>query len=186
VGTQLSLPLEVPAPPALREQAPWERLVADYASIGMTLADHPMALLREDLDERVVTSEGVGRLRDGARVEVAGIVVARQRPATARGVTFMLLEDERGCTNLVVPPPVYERHRLAVRTAPFIKATGRVERREGVQNVVASSLEPLSRPDLPAADVRQIDSPAERQTDRQVADLGAVLPAAHSFGRRGR
>jgi error-prone DNA polymerase len=186
VGTQLSLPLGVPAAPALREQTPWERLVADYASIGMTLADHPMALLREELDDRVVTSEGVWRLRDGARVEVAGMVVARQRPATARGVTFMLLEDERGCTNLVVPPPVYERHRLAVRTAPFLKASGRVERREGVQNVVASSLEPLSRPDLPAADVRHIEPPAERETGRALADLGAVLPAAHSFGRRGR
>ena len=119
------------------------------------------------------------------------MVVARQRPATARGVTFMLLEDERGCTNLVVPPPVYERHRLAVRTAPFIRASGRVERREGVQNVVASSLEPLSRPDLRAADVRHIEPPAEREQaerplGRDVADLGAVLPAAHSFGRRGR
>jgi error-prone DNA polymerase len=185
-GTQLALPLEVPAPPSLREQTPWERLVADYGSIGMTLGEHPMALLREDLDGSVVTSEGLWKLPDGAGVEVAGMVVARQRPATARGVTFMLLEDERGCINLVVPPPVYERHRLAVRTAAFVMAIGRVERREGVQNVVVSGLEQLSRPDLPAAEVRHIEPPAERETGRDVADLGAVLPAAHSFGRRGR
>jgi error-prone DNA polymerase len=145
----------------------------------------------------VVTSESLWKLRDGASVEVAGMVVARQRPATARGVTFMLLEDERGCINMVVPPAVYERHRLAVRTAPFVRARGRVERREGVQNVVVSGLEPLSRPDLPAAEIRQIEPPAERETGRDdavaagaqragLADLGAVLPAAHSFGRRGR
>ena len=54
---------------------------------------------------------------------VAGLVVARQRPATAKGVTFMLLEDEWGTINLIVPPPVYERHRLVVRAEPFVLAT---------------------------------------------------------------
>ena len=62
---------------------------------------------------------------------VAGLVVARQRPATAKGVTFMLLEDEWGTINLIVPPPVYQRHRLAVRAEPFVLATGRLERRDG-------------------------------------------------------
>jgi error-prone DNA polymerase len=118
------------------------------------------------------------------------MVVARQRPATAHGVVFMLLEDERGCVNVVVPPPVYERHRLEVRTAAFVKVSGRVERWDGVQNVVATRLEALHRPDLPGAEVRHIEPPSERETGRDaepsLADVGAVMPAAHSFGRRGR
>jgi error-prone DNA polymerase len=191
-GTQLALPLASPQAPPLRTQTPWERLVSDYASTGMTLGAHPMSLLREDLGEGIVVSEELWEVRDGAAVECAGMVIARQRPATARGVTFMLLEDERGCVNVIVPPPVYERHRLEVRTAAFVLVSGNVERREGVQNLVASRLERLSRPDLPAAEVRQIEPPAERGRDPArdaeptLADLGAVMPAAHSFGRRGR
>ena len=98
----------------------------------------------------------------------------------------MLLEDEWGMTNVVVLPPVYERHRLLVRTAGFVSISGRLERRDGVVNVVAERLSELERPDLPLAEVRTIEPPADRETGRQIADLGAVLPAAHSFGRRGR
>jgi DNA polymerase III alpha subunit len=103
-------------------------------------------------------------------------------------VVFMLLEDELETINVIVPPPVYERHRLVVRTASFVRITGRMERREGTLNVVASALESLSRPALPAADVHHIEPPQERETGRDaaVADLAAALPAAHSFGRRGR
>jgi error-prone DNA polymerase len=188
-GVQLTLPLPVPAGPSLREQTPWEQVVAEYASVGIALEHHPMKLLREELPDRVVSSAGVERVPDGSAVEVAGMVVARQRPATARGVVFMLLEDELGTTNVIVPPPVYERHRLIVRTASFASVTGRLERREGTLNVVASALAPLSRPDLPVAEVRHIEPPRERETGRdqaELADLDAVLPAAHSFGRRGR
>ena len=80
---------------------------------------------------------------------MAGLVVARQRPATAKGVTFMLLEDERGTINLIVPPPVHDRFRLAVRTEPLVLATGRLERREGTTNVLVDRIERLERPDLP-------------------------------------
>ena len=59
------------------------------------------------------------------------MVVARQRPETAKGIVFMLLEDERGIVNLIVPPPVYERHRALVRAAPLLRAKGKLERREG-------------------------------------------------------
>jgi DNA polymerase III alpha subunit len=102
----------------------------------------------------------------------------------------MLLEDEFGMTNVVVLPPVYERHRLTVRTAGLVSISGRLERREGVVNVVADRIHELQRPDLPLAEVRALEPPVERETGREqgkeVADLGAVLPAAHSFGRRGR
>jgi len=192
---QLSLPLPIPAAPSLRELDSWERLVADYASTGIAIAEHPMSLLRPGLEQQVRTSADLDRAPDRGRLKVAGMVVARQRPATARGVVFMLLEDELGTINVVVPPPVYRRDRLAVRTASFAVVSGRLERRERVMNVVASSVRPLLVPDGVRADVRHIEPPAERETGRPVdaqdeaqdaADLAAVMPAAHSFGRRGR
>ncbi len=183
---QLALPLPVPDAPALKQQSSWERLTADYAATGMSLAQHPLALMRPELDPATVTSADLTRVPDGSQILIAGMTVARQRPATAKGVVFMLLEDEWGMTNVVVLPPVYERHRLLVRTAGFVSIRGRLERREGVVNVVADSLGELERPDLPLAEVRHIEPPAERETGRKMSELGAVLPAAHSFGRRGR
>jgi error-prone DNA polymerase len=197
VPVQLSLPLPIPAAPSLRELDSWERLVADYASTGMAIAEHPMSLLRPDLDESVSSSADLGTIRNDARVEVAGMVVARQRPATAHGVVFLLLEDELGTINVVVPPPVYQRHRLVVRTASFTVVSGRLERRDRVLNVVATLLRPLATPDRLQAEVRHIEPPAHREAGRadgardaggalRAADLAAVMPAAHSFGRRGR
>jgi error-prone DNA polymerase len=194
---QLSLPLPIPAAPSLRELDSWERLVADYGSTGIAIAEHPMALLRPSLEHTVSSSVDLDRISDGRTVEIAGMVVARQRPATARGVVFMLLEDELGTINVVVPPLVYERHRLVVRTASFAQVSGKLERRAGVVNVVASAVRPLATPDQPRADVKQIEPPAVRETGRRIAgeqsaadartaDLAAVAPAAHSFGRRGR
>src|SRR4051794_432422 len=194
---QLSLPLPIPAPPTLRELDSWERLLTDYSSTGMAIAEHPMALIRPGLENGIATSADLDRLANGSFVRVPGMVVARQRPATARGVVFMLLEDEVGTVNVVVPPPVYTRHRLAVRTASFARVDGKLERREGVINVVARSVHPLATPDQPASKVRHIEPPVERETgrhgrdgdvatDQRAAELAAVAPAAHSFGRRGR
>jgi error-prone DNA polymerase len=184
-GVQLTLPLDVPEAPPLRELSDWERLVADYGSFRISIAQHPMELLREDLPDQVVTSRDLLRLRHGSRLQIAGLVVARQRPATAKGVTFMLFEDEWGTINLVVPPPVYERNRLIVRTEPFVLAAGRLEKRGGTINVVVETLRAIERPDLPRAPVRHIEPPVGRETGREAGDLRAVMPAAHSFGRRG-
>ena len=202
-GVQLSLPLEPPQPPALRELTPWERLVADYGSFRISIDQHPLALMRDDLPQGTVSSQALERLADGSEVTIAGLVVARQRPATAHGVTFMLLEDELGTINLVVAPHVYARHRLIVRTEPFVLAQGRLECRSGVINVVVKSLRALERPDLPRAEIKHIEPPVGRETGRELpveqalaaaagggsgaaADLRAVIPAGHSFGRRGR
>ena len=140
--------------------------------------------MRLDLSEDVLSSADLARVRDRARIRVAGMVVARQRPATAKGVTFMLLEDEHGPINLIVPPPVYERCRLAVRAEPIVEADGRLERREGVTNVLVSAVRRLDRPDLPLGEVRHIEPRRIWSTDEDAGDLRAVLPAAHSFGRR--
>jgi error-prone DNA polymerase len=194
-GVQLSLPLSPPQAPGLKSLTAWERLLADYGSFKISIAQHPMELLRPDLRETAASSRGLERLRHGARVSVAGLVVARQRPATAKGVTFMLLEDEFGTANLVIPPPVYKRHRLAVRAEPFVLAHGRLEKRQGTINVVVEEIRGIERPDLPLANVKHIEPPAGRETGRPdepalpaaaAGDLRAVLPAPHSFGARGR
>ena len=191
---QLSLPLPLPDAPKLRELDEWQVAVADYASTGMTLGAHPMALLRDGLDGVALNSE-LAVLPDRRAVEVAGVVVARQRPSTAKGVVFMLLEDETGVANVIVPPPVYKECRLAVRTAAYARVAGKLERQGKVVNVVATKVVPLGTPDLPQAEVRAIEP--EPHADRgglpaaepaKVAAAGAlaaVAPPAQSFGGRG-
>ncbi len=115
----------------------------------------------------VSSSAGLDGIADGGAVEVAGMVVARQRPATARGVVFMLLEDELGTINVVVPPPVYARHRLAVRTASFARVSGKLERRAGVVNVVASACVRSPRPTSRAPTSGRSSRPSERETGRR-------------------
>jgi error-prone DNA polymerase len=181
-GTQLGLPMEPPRPPELEPLGEWGKLIADYRSTGMTVEKHPMKLLRPRLDPGLASSADLKRIDHGASVEIAGMVTARQRPETANGITFMLLEDERGAVNLVVPPPVYDRHRPLVRTAPLLRARGRLERREGTVNVVVSELAPLEPKPPPSGP----SEPSPRPRERVVAELRAVAPAGHSFGRRGR
>jgi error-prone DNA polymerase len=143
-GTQLALPLELPAAPRLRSLGRWQRLIADYATSGVTVGDHAMAILRERLDvPLIVTSAQLARLPSGGAVAMAGLVIARQRPGTAKGTMFLLFEDEFGTTNLVVPKAVYERHRQLARAEPLLLARGRVERAEGVINVIVRELAAL-------------------------------------------
>jgi error-prone DNA polymerase len=166
---QLALPLDptVETPP-LREQTEWERMLADYRLTSVSVGAHPLALLRPHLDEAIFSSERLKSCRHGRRVRVAGMAVARQRPSTANGVVFMLLEDELGQMNLIVPPPVYERHRAVVRGEPLILAQGRFERRDRNMNVLVDKLESLG----PLA--------------REVAEIAVrdSLPQAHHFGHR--
>ena len=130
-GTQLSLPLEPQEGPELRALSAWERMLADYGSTGVTLREHPLELMRPALPADLSTSTDLETHPHGRRVRVAGLVIARQRPATAKGVTFMLLEDELGTINLIISPPVHDRFRLAVRSEPLVLASGRLECREG-------------------------------------------------------
>ncbi len=191
---QLSLPLSLPEAPKLRELDEWEVAVADYASTGMTLGTHPMALIRDELED-VAHNADLAVLPDRRDLEIAGVVVARQRPGTAKGVVFMLLEDETGVANVVVPPKVYTECRLAVRTASYARVSGRLERRGKVINVIASRVEPLATPDLPQAEVRSIEPEPIRETGGFPASepvrvaaagaLAAVAPAPQSFGGRG-
>jgi error-prone DNA polymerase len=201
-GTQLALPLDPHEGPELRALSAWERMLADYGSTGVTLREHPLQLMRSGLPADLSTSRELERGQHGRRVRVAGLVIARQRPATAKGVTFMLLEDELGTINLIVPPPIHDRFRLAVRAEPLVLATGRLEQREGTTNVLVDQIERLERPDLPVAQVKHIEPRRVWSTEprrvwsteprrvwstetQEEADLRAVAPAGHSFGRRG-
>jgi error-prone DNA polymerase len=131
-GTQLALPLELPAAPRLRPLSRWQKLLADYASTGVTIGDHVMAALRPCLTAHMLaTSAQLERLPQGSAVSVAGLVIARQRPGTAAGTMFLLFEDEWGTINLIVPRAVYERHRPLARAEPLLLAHGRLERTAG-------------------------------------------------------
>ena len=174
-GTQLALPLEVPAAPELRALNPWEGMVADYATTGLTLGPHPLALLRPSLTG-TVSCRDLEDLPHEARVRIGGLVVARQRPGTAKGIVFILLEDEFGTINLIVPPPVYERHRLTVRSEPLILAEGRLERLPiagGAINVYVRDLRPLVSADEDGAGVIEL---AERRAAAAAAAAGAEGP----------
>jgi error-prone DNA polymerase len=210
-GTQLALPFELQAPPRLRPLSRWQRLIADYATSETTVGDHVMAVLRERLEiPMLATSAQLGRLPKGCSVSVAGLVIARQRPSTAGGTMFLLFEDEWGTINLIVPRVVYERHRLLARAEPLLLARGRLERAQGVINVIVRELaalesfldetgRQLSEP-AAAASVHDLSerSPAPdeaiagRAAEEQAADaqigssMRAVAPAVQSFamGRR--
>src|SRR4029079_14935714 len=112
---QLALPLDpTTATPELPEPTVWERMLADYRTTNLSLGVHPMELLRAHLPAGVISSRDLENAPDRAQVAIAGMAVARQRPATANGVVFMLIEDELCPGNLIVPPYVYAKHRALV------------------------------------------------------------------------
>src|SRR5881409_3586630 len=114
-----------------------ERLLAEYAVLGFAASGHPLSLLRGALPPGVVQSDALPRVEHGALVEVAGLVVARQRPETAKGFVFVLLEDEAGMTNVIVRPDVYERYRAAIRGEPLLWVGGKLAKDDGTVNVLA-------------------------------------------------
>jgi error-prone DNA polymerase len=167
---QLALPLEPTTDiPALAAQTSWERMLADYRLTSMSVGVHPLELLRPHLPAEVVTSVDLSGLEHGAPVALAGLVIARQRPATASGVVFMLVEDEYGQVNLVVSPPVYDRYRALVRGEPLLLVRGRFERADRNRNIVVTDLASLS--------------PLARRAAND-AEVRAAMPGAHHFGGR--
>jgi error-prone DNA polymerase len=167
---QLALPLEpTAATPDLPEPTVWERMLNDYRTTSLSVGVHPLELLRSHLPRGTLSSAELREKPDRAEVQLAGLVVARQRPATANGVVFMLLEDELAQVNLIVLPQVYERFRAVVRSEPLLLVRGRYEHSDRNRNVLVSelvSLAPLAR----------------SLTDG--ADVHAALPHAHHFGHR--
>jgi len=175
-GTQLALPLELPQTPRLRALGRWQRLIADYSTSGVTIGEHALAILRGRLTvPMLATSAQLPRLPSGCQVAVAGLVIARQRPGTAKGTMFLLFEDEFGTVNLIVPQAVYERHRHLARAEPLLLARGTLERAQGVVNVIVRELAPLERFVSGGVEPRRIG-----------ASMRAAAPPVQSFaqGRR--
>jgi error-prone DNA polymerase len=169
VVKQLALPLgPTSETPDLPDLTRWERMAADYRHTSLSVGVHPLALLRPHLPPSTLTSVELHEAPHGSQVAFAGMAVARQRPATANGIVFMLLEDEHGQVNLIVPPPVYERHRAVVRGEPLLLARGRYERVERNRNIVVAGLESLASLARGVAE----------------ADVAEALPQAHHFGHR--
>ncbi len=131
--------------PALPAASAAEEISADFAATGLSVRSHPMAVVRPSLRSGTVrTARELQRMADRAQVEIAGMVIVRQRPETAAGIVFVSLEDETGIANLVLMPDVYERYRPVVRGSPFLLARGRVERNGLVVNVRVETVTPLA------------------------------------------
>jgi error-prone DNA polymerase len=204
-SVQLALPLELPQAPRLRPLGRWQKLIADYSTSGVTIGEHAMAILRPRLTvPKLLTSAQLPQLRTGSQVAVAGLVIARQRPGTAKGTMFLLFEDELGTINLIVSKAVYERHRHLARAEPLLLAKGVVECSQGVVNVIVRELAALEgvlsggiEGDAQAASTRvhrlrdrgrvQPSTAEEHAQGSEVgASMRAVAPPVQSFamGRR--
>lgn len=175
----------------LPEMGLGEHVVADYQTLRLSLKAHPMELLRSHFDRIDCKTTDVSRqLADGERVCVAGLILVRQRPGTAKGVMFMTLEDETGVANAVVWPKTFEQHRKIAMGSRLVLIRGRIQSHDGVVHVVAQTLEdhsdklallsrtdfdiPLSRADEVA---RPVAEPIPRHHPRDVR----IIPKSRDF-----
>ena len=143
--TRLELPAVPVSLPALAAPTEGEEIVADYETLGLTLRRHPLALLRERLRKRrIIPATDLLKYRNGDRIQVAGIVTCRQRPATASGVIFVTLEDETGYVNLIVWNELADRQRKELLGSRLLSASGEVQKQGRVVHVLARRLEDLS------------------------------------------
>jgi len=121
-----------------------ERLRADYGGMGLTIGPHPMSLRRGDLALRgVLRAADLPQARDGRRVRVAGMVITRQRPGTAKGFVFLTLEDETGISNVIIRPDLFDRERMTVIRQPFLLVEGVLQHQDGVLSVKAERLQAI-------------------------------------------
>jgi error-prone DNA polymerase len=171
----------------LPDMTDWERMVADYGLLGLSPSYHPLALLRRDLPPDVLSAEQVRASRDGIRVRTAGLVVCRQRPGTAKGFVFLLLEDETGLVNVVIRPDLYEAQRSTIRAEPYLCIEGTVQLHSGSLNIIAVKATPLSQltagaEALPRAPERN-HIPGNPHDPREAAsaELALATPASRDF-----
>ncbi|HSH22145.1 MAG TPA: DNA polymerase III subunit alpha, partial [Candidatus Caenarcaniphilales bacterium] len=181
----------------------WERMADEYRVLGMSLHFHPLGLMRTRLPAGMTSSRDLDTLPNGLLVRLPGLIVCRQRPATAKGITFLLLEDEFGLVNVIVYPDLYERQRLHVRATPLLIVEGRLQRLNNNTNVLATKVAPLedapfAYPRHPSdgkedpitsgnddADPRTIQlirlEAPPTEGPRRRADITAISPDAHNY-----
>ena len=118
-----------------------ERLVADFAGMSLSVGRHPMALRRDELAMRgILRAIDLRGERQGRRVRVAGMVITRQRPGTAKGFVFLTLEDETGIANIIVRPDLFARDRLTIVEEPFLIVDGVLQTQDGVTSIRAEQV----------------------------------------------
>ena len=137
--------LESDANSPLQQMTLTERVDADFRGTGLTIGKHPVAYHRVELNKlRALRAIDIRKLRDGAVVRVAGWVIVRQRPGTAKGFMFLSLEDETGVSNIIVTPQLFEKYRLELVGHPFLLIEGALQNQDNVISVKASHVQPLS------------------------------------------
>jgi error-prone DNA polymerase len=142
-------------PSPLAQMNAVERLYADFRNTGLTIGSHPMRFHRERMNRlRVTPASEIKRLRDGCLVRVAGAVICRQRPGTAKGVVFLSLEDETGIANAIVQPDLFESARVTLVSEPYLLVEGVLQNQQGVVSVKAGRVQPL---EIDAASVESHD-----------------------------
>lgn len=179
----------------------WERMADEYRTLGLSTRFHPMYLLRSRLADHLISTRELAELPDGYRIRIPGLIVCRQRPGTAKGITFLLLEDEFGLVNIVVYPDLYERQRLEVRSTPMLIIDGKLQRSHNNINIVAERLDPIENMTFASPEVRQgwdvpptqqanpkriqlvrLTDPADpREGPRTEADIRAIAPMSHNY-----
>lgn len=179
---------------ALRPMTEGREVVEDYGHVGLTLRQHPLALLRNDLRKRsiVTCAEAMGQ-RDGKWLMTAGLVLVRQKPGSANGVMFATLEDETGIVNAVIWPSLYERQRQVILSASMLAINGKIQREGDVVHLVAQRLFDLSS-DLGSLAERDGDFPLPKVPVDKATDLGpkqetyapAAPPTEEAFTIRAR
>ena len=143
------------APMPLKRMTTDERLAADYAGTGLTTSPHPMAYQRAILRSQGVLSAGdLAHAASNSFVSIAGCVIARQRPGTAKGFVFLSLEDETGIANVIITPDTFERDRIIVTRSRFLRIEGPLQNQDGVIHVKAHRITPL---DIISADIPSHD-----------------------------
>jgi len=158
--------------------SPLDRTLADYTSTGLTAGPHLIKYLRTALDAQGVVRAGdLARQRNGAWVKLAGLVIVRQRPGTAKGFCFLTLEDETGLGNAVVTPDLFARHRAVIHTASLLLVEGPLQMVEGVIHLRARRFTPLA---LPEQHLTQTAS-GYRMRVTPEDDPPPPLPKSHDF-----
>ena len=166
-----------------------ERLLAEYAVLGFAASGHPLSLLKATLPPGVVASAALSQREHGTSVTVAGLVVARQRPETAKGFVFVLLEDEAGMVNVIVRPDVYERFRVVIRGEPLLWVRGTLAKDDGTLNLLAEEVHGLKLrgeraaggEPTPPAD-HQVAAPGSPSPFTFLKSLRRVAPESKDWG----
>lgn len=179
----------------------WERMTDEYRVLGLSVLHHPMGLLRPKLPAGMCSTQDLESLPNGIKVMIPGLIVCRQRPGTAKGITFLLLEDEVGLTNVIVYPDLYEQQRTHVRSTPMLIVEGKLQLDENNINIVAERLHPIEDSqfvaptpnfaedtgitieDADPARIQLVSIPARDLIEHPIirTDIRAVTPQSHNY-----